>query len=487
MRIAIYNRWLLTQGGGERHSLALAAVLAQHHAVTVITYQPADLQVIGAFLDLDLGALKLVVVPDTPSGRFVTDASAEYDVFIGASHTDVVVPQARHNWLLVFFPAHLAGSPDVDLLLEGWYPPEHGQHGAFRWSDAEAALVFRPMPSRRLVELHLAALSAGTRLRVLCESGESVHRLSTTPQWVRVQLPAGARRISLRVDTPYRPPGDPRLLGAALYAVRSRTRGWRRAWQRTMSADQLVAQSGPTAAVLQRYQLILANSHFTQRWIERRWGLTSQVLYPPVEFVPPTGIAKQRLIISVGRFFPGGHAKNHAVLIAAWQQLQARGTGDWRLVIVGGLDTTEPSHRQYFEDLQARIESASVTLAPNLPADELRRFYAEASLYWHAGGYGIDAEQQPELVEHFGITVAQALAAGAVPLVYSVGGPTEIVRNGVDGRHWQTVDELVAATYALMQDPLQRSALAGQGRLRAADFRPAAFEQRVWELESDWE
>ncbi len=484
MRIAIYNRWLLTQGGGERHSLALAAVLAQRHAVTIITHQPADLVKIGTFLDLDLQALSLVVVPDAPTGRLVTALSAEYDLFIGASHTDVVASQARHNWLLVFFPAPLADNPDVDVLLEGWYPPEHGPHGAFRWSDAEAALLFKPTSANRLIELYAAAPLPGTELQVACAGKVSTHSLSPTPQWLRVQLPAGATRISVQVNPPYASANDPRLLGVALYAVRRRPQGWR-PWYRTVSADQLVAQPSLSSAALGRYQLLVANSHFTQSWIARRWGLSSQVLYPPVEFVPRPETAKQPLIISVGRFFPGGHAKNHALLIAAFQQLYAMGAGAWRLVLVGGLDTTEPSHCRYFASLQAQLGTAPITLAPNLPAAELRHLYSQASLYWHAGGYGINAEQQPELVEHFGITVAQALAAEAVPLVYGVGGPAEIVRDAVDGRHWQTIDELVAATYVLMNDPVQRATFAQQGRLRA-DFHPATFEERVWELERTW-
>ena len=63
-----------------------------------------------------------------------------------------------------------------------------------------------------------------------------------------------------------------------------------------------------------------------------------------------------------------------------------------------------------------------------------------------------DAELHPERFEHFGIAVVEAMAAGAVPVVFAAAGPAEIVRHGVDGFHWKTLDELQSFTRQLMND-----------------------------------
>ena len=75
--------------------------------------------------------------------------------------------------------------------------------------------------------------------------------------------------------------------------------------------------------------------------------------------------------------------------------------------------------------------------------EELLDLYSRASLFWHAAGYGQDERRHPERLEHFGITTVEAMAHGAVPLVYPAGGPAEVVEDGVSGRWWRTPGELV--------------------------------------------
>ena len=79
--------------------------------------------------------------------------------------------------------------------------------------------------------------------------------------------------------------------------------------------------------------------------------------------------------------------------------------------------------------------------------------YAQSSLYWHATGFGVDAERHPERLEHFGISTVEAMMYGVVPLVVPAGGQSEIVTDGVNGRHWTTVAELVGATRSLIASP----------------------------------
>ena len=118
----------------------------------------------------------------------------------------------------------------------------------------------------------------------------------------------------------------------------------------------------------------------------------------------------------------------------------------------------------------------------NATGEVVRRLLAEASIYWHAGGFGEDPERHPERFEHFGIAVVEAMAAGAVPLVFAAAGPAEIVQHGVNGYLWETLDELVELTSRLIGDPALRNRLSVAAQQRAADFSAGRFTRAVDDL-----
>ena len=94
MRIGIFNRWLHTRGGGERHTGAAAqALAADGHEVTFITTTPTDLAGLEKRLNLDLADVALRVVPDLPYSE-ITALTAEYDLFINGSHMDAIPSRA---------------------------------------------------------------------------------------------------------------------------------------------------------------------------------------------------------------------------------------------------------------------------------------------------------------------------------------------------------------------------------------------------------
>ena len=105
-RIHIYNRWLATLGGGEKYALSMAVQLARMHAVHVISHEPVDKVFLADRLDLDLSAVEFVTVP-AQAACDLGPVSSRCDVFINASHGDIIPAQAPHNVLLVFFPVKL--------------------------------------------------------------------------------------------------------------------------------------------------------------------------------------------------------------------------------------------------------------------------------------------------------------------------------------------------------------------------------------------
>jgi glycosyltransferase involved in cell wall biosynthesis len=238
------------------------------------------------------------------------------------------------------------------------------------------------------------------------------------------------------------------------------------------------AHCDDTGDFVDTYQRFLSDSRYTAHWVRELWRVSSDVLYPPVRAVVAPA-AKTRSIVSIGRFFDPshGHCKKQREMVDAFVALQRNGRlPDWELVLIGGCDSR---NREYLLDLKRRSRGYPVRFAVNAPGDVLTTALAQASLYWHAGGYGEDPVRHPERFEHFGIAVVEALAAGAVPLVFGAAGPAEIVRDGVDGFHWQSLDRLQALTIELATNPVRRDQLAACAVVRARDFSCDVFAANV--------
>ena len=226
------------------------------------------------------------------------------------------------------------------------------------------------------------------------------------------------------------------------------------------------------------YTRYLANSQFTASWVERLWGRPTDVLYPPVRAsVRPAD--KAPVILVLGRFFDPsfGHSKKQHELLATFRTLHKAGRiPGWRMAIVGGCDA---ANREYALAVKRSARGLPVEVHVNAAGSLVERLLGEASIYWHGGGLGEDVEHHPERFEHFGISVVEAMAAGAVPLVFGAAGPAEIVHDGIDGRQWTTLDELAEQTVALTVDDERRSSLAEGAVRRAADFSADVFADRL--------
>jgi|tagenome__1003787_1003787.scaffolds.fasta_scaffold20879305_2 glycosyltransferase involved in cell wall biosynthesis len=228
-----------------------------------------------------------------------------------------------------------------------------------------------------------------------------------------------------------------------------------------------------------QYTIVVANSRYTSEWIRKRWGLLATLLlYPPVD-APGPAVPKERIILSVARFEPSG-SKKQIELVNAFRALRKAFPDDlagWRLVLAGGSLERNPYLRAVRSS--AGSDRDGIEVRVNIPLDELLRWYARSSIFWHACGL---CETDPQLVEHFGMTTVEAMQNGCAAVVIDGGGQREIVEHGASGFRFRTLDELCLHTLRLVRDGGLRESIQRGARERARRFGRGVFEERVLAL-----
>ena len=203
----------------------------------------------------------------------------------------------------------------------------------------------------------------------------------------------------------------------------------------------------------------------------RRLGFRQPVALIPngVDLPPDPPGGDGRTVLFLGRLHP---IKGVDVLIDAWRLVQDR-FPDWRLVIAG--DDMDPwtGSSGYGEALRRRVEesgAARVRFTGELRGPAKWDAYRTAALY-----------VLPSHSESFGITVAEALAAG-VPVVTTRGTPWREIEARGAGWWIDAGPAPLAASLreALAADPstLRRMGLHGRDWM-AAEFSWAAIGRRM--------
>lgn len=234
---------------------------------------------------------------------------------------------------------------------------------------------------------------------------------------------------------------------------------------------------------LQETQAVVVYSQFTHDVLERLHNIPSTVLPPPIDDFAQEGTPKERVILSVGRFFRGLYNdKRYDVLIDAFKQLYARlPQTTWMYRLVGSCGS-DPASQGYLEELREAARGFPIYFHVNSPYEELQRHYNEATIFWHAAGFGVDEERHPERAEHFGMSTLEAMSARCVPVVINRGGQKEIVSHGESGYLWNSVDEMVEYTIGLIENPTLLGTMQHKARERFTHYSRDKFAQRVLSL-----
>jgi O-antigen biosynthesis protein len=233
---------------------------------------------------------------------------------------------------------------------------------------------------------------------------------------------------------------------------------------------------------LKTYERVLVNSQFTRDALFAR--INAFQFEVPITILPPpaqTGRTENRskhserpIILSIGRFFGGRHDKRHDILLEGIRLLADQAV-DCELHLVGTLHT---HHLKHYQTLLQKAEGLPVAIHPNASPDVIADLLSRSAIYWHATGFGVDPKLSPEKCEHFGISVVEAMAAGSVPIVVSNGGPLEFVRERETGFQYSTIEELVAKTKALLDNPLARETISAAAVREAQRFSEETFVEK---------
>ncbi len=242
-----------------------------------------------------------------------------------------------------------------------------------------------------------------------------------------------------------------------------RMKAYRRVWQ----------------ARLNGYNAILANSRFTAGWVERRWGVQAQVVYPPVDLHVPA-VEKGNRIVSIGRFFGiEPRCKGHLAQVIAFREFVSRVPG-WELWMIGSCHSEKD--RAYLSTVREAAQKLPIRFFINVERDTVTQALASAKVFWHTAGLFENQAENPAFAEHFGMATVEAMRAGCVPVVVNSGGQREIVESGVSGFLCEGIPELIRYTVALAEDTSLMCFIAGEARRRSVDFDGQAFDRRISEI-----
>ncbi len=237
---------------------------------------------------------------------------------------------------------------------------------------------------------------------------------------------------------------------------------------------------------LANWQVKNTNSEFTKKYIEKFWGTKINFVHQPYvnaqEFSNQDNWQgkKENIILSVGRFFCQLHSKRQDVLINFFKdlvKLDPSTLSNWKLVLLGKKEDEE-----YASKIASLIKDLNVEIIHDANRLDLLKIYEKASIYWHASGFEINEDAEPEKVEHFGISTLEAMAAKALPIVINKGGQKEILGESLSVCLWNDENDCLAKTLELIKNKVEREKLAELAYERSLFFSKERFKTILLEM-----
>ncbi len=228
-----------------------------------------------------------------------------------------------------------------------------------------------------------------------------------------------------------------------------------------------------------RFYIFVANSQFTKKIVDAEFAINSSVIYPPIETNEYKPGDKTNTILFVSRFSNLTQQKGHRVLVDAFSKIYPQ-VKNWKLILAGGVGVGTSDSE--IKELKLLSQGKPVEIITNPSYERVKTLYSEAKIYCSPSGYGIDENREPTRVEHFGITVVEAMASGCVPVIFNAGGHKEIVDDQINGYLWNTLAELETTLLKLMTDNSKLTSMALAAREKSGMFDTNIFNSQFDKL-----
>jgi mannosyltransferase len=234
-----------------------------------------------------------------------------------------------------------------------------------------------------------------------------------------------------------------------------------------------------TRWLIRRMDAIIATSDISASFLKVQatvipHGVDTDIYVPPADrgaAFAQTGLPGRYAIGCFGRVRA---QKGSDVFVEAMCRLLPR-YPDFSAVMIGAIT---PEQMVFASDLKKRIEAAGlqsrIVITGELTIEEVQRWYQRLTIYAFTSRN-----------EGFGLTLIEAMSAGAALVASRAGAAELVVEDGVTGMLAPPgdVDALVAALEPLMRDPASATAMGERGRARVLEkFSLNAEANRIAEV-----
>ena len=217
-----------------------------------------------------------------------------------------------------------------------------------------------------------------------------------------------------------------------------------------------------TRWLIRRMDAIIATSEISASFLKREatvvpHGVDTDRYAPPPDRAAAFAEAGLPGRFAIGCFGRVRAQKGSDVFVDAMCRLLPH-YPDFTAIIVGAIT---PEQMPFANDLRKRIAAAGlqsrIVITGELPIEQVERWYQRLTIYAFTSRN-----------EGFGLTLIEAMAAGAARVASRAGAAELVVEDGVSGVLTPpgVVDALVAALQPLLRDPASAAAMGERGRAR---------------------
>src|SRR5664279_4871039 len=234
-----------------------------------------------------------------------------------------------------------------------------------------------------------------------------------------------------------------------------------------------------TRWLIRRMDAIIATNEISASFLKREatvipHGVDTDTYAPPADRAAAFAEAKLPGRYAIGCFGRVRAQKGTDVFVDAMCRLLPR-YPDFTAVIVGAI---VPEQIAFASDLKKRIEAAGlqsrIVITGELPIEQVQRWYQRLTIYAFTSRN-----------EGFGLTLIEAMSAGAALVASRAGAAELVVEDGVTGVLTPPGDvgALVNALEPLMREPGSAASMGARGRARVVEkFSLEAEANRIAEV-----